>query len=166
MDYKIQRNWQELGIAPAHVLQSLTVRMTLEGTDFRLSYGRFVREKERSPLDTYRQGDILFVRQDEPEPHARAAVLIEAVKSRITNRAVIAEGEVTGHHHVAVAEQEFTIGEMIEQGQVTITWLQSETGVTVQHEEHAPVVLPPGKFRIVRQREYEYGSQAAHTIAD
>ncbi|MGH9523996.1 MAG: hypothetical protein ACRD3E_15850 [Terriglobales bacterium] len=27
-------------------------------------------------------------------------------------------------------------------------------GVRIVHEEHAPIVLPPGDYEIVRQREY------------
>lgn len=86
----------------------------------------------------YRQGDVLIERvKTLPKECAKA------------DRAVLALGEATGHCH------------QIETGAAMFVdvdgqkWLDvfSETA-TVVHEEHGPVTLPRGRYRVTIQREY------------
>ena len=90
----------------------------------------------------YRQGDILIVpvdkipdRQDELETK------------------IIAIGELTGHHHkVDEAAQLFGWNDVPQFMEV-----QGETQLT--HQEHDTINISEGKYRIVRQREFD-GTQA------
>lgn len=89
-----------------------------------------------------RQGDILF--------EAANAVPKGAKKVSATTRYIIAEGEATGHHHSVVCAPDV---EMYEH-EGTLYLRVSREGVQVEHQEHAPITLPQGTFRVRRQREY------------
>ena len=102
-------------------------------------------------MNIYRQGDVLIIQVDElpdgGEPIARD-----------NGNIVLAYGEVTGHRH-AIAD-------------VNVQWiaaadsryLVSDAPFTVRHEEHAPVAVPAGTFRVIRQREYT--PEAIRNVAD
>lgn len=99
---------------------------------------------EQARSAQYRQGDVLLVRVEEDvsgRPHRRVA--------RDAGRIVLAYGEATGHAH-AVADAEAELIEL-ETGE---RFLVTPRGVSLRHEEHDPVELPPGTYRVVRQREY------------
>lgn len=67
---------------------------------------------------------------------------------------ILAHGEATGHHHsLALAEPD------------SADWWKQDTAGDTQfvelrgraslvHQEHAPIELAPGKYRVTRQREY------------
>jgi len=63
-------------------------------------------------------------------------------------RHVLAEGEVTGHAHAVSARDV----EMFEAGGER--FLQVNAAATIGHEEHAPITLEPGVYRIIHQVEY------------
>jgi hypothetical protein len=93
----------------------------------------------------FRQGDVLLV---------AVAVLPEGAKD-ITpdDRIVLAYGEVTGHAHA--------IEEPASKARPARLWdagaerfLQVLEKTALRHEEHAPVELPAGVYRVVQQREY------------
>ena len=89
----------------------------------------------------FRQGDVLLVAVDtlpeqaQPEPRR--------------GRIVLAEGEVTGHAH-AVEERDART--FTHDGQ---RYLLAKSKAQLIHEEHAPIAVPPGAYRVVIQREYE-----------
>ena len=68
---------------------------------------------------------------------------------RDDGRIVLAYGEATGHAH-AIADADAELIEL-ETGE---RFLVTARGVSLRHEEHAAVELPPGSYRVVRQREY------------
>ncbi|MEU3011980.1 hypothetical protein [Nocardia asteroides] len=107
----------------------------------------------------YRQGDVLIVPLAEAAvPDSAAAAHGERRDGR--GRLVLALGEVTGHAHVVAAP-----GRLIrEAGAFGPMLLHLPEGGRVVHEEHAPIVLPKGWFRVVRQREYVPGS--VRVVAD
>jgi hypothetical protein len=103
-----------------------------------------------------RQGDVLVVRveaiPDEAKPVARDR-----------GRVVLAYGEVTGHAH-AIAARDATLLELDGERYLRVT-----APVTLDHEEHAAIDLPPGSFRVVIQREYvpsELPEQAWRRVVD
>lgn len=92
-------------------------------------------------MKLYRQGDVLF----------------KAVKSipeggKVRKSGHILEGEVTGHIH-RLAETQLTEAEVLECGDGLFLSVTGE-GVSIVHEEHRTLELPPGNYEIVRQREY------------
>jgi len=90
---------------------------------------------------SFRQGDVLLVEIDEIPEYAKP----ETSSGRI----VLAEGEATGHAH-AIHERDartFTYrGER---------FLLTRSKAQLVHEEHGPIDVPAGAWRVVIQREYE-----------
>jgi hypothetical protein len=72
----------------------------------------------------------------------------------------LAEGEVTGHSHQATADDAWVVGEGDERE------LSAPSGTEVKHEEHGPIDLPAGDFRITRQREIDPDTEEVRVVAD
>lgn len=82
-------------------------------------------------------------------------VMIEKVKClpeerRKCKHLILAHGEVTGHSHRIKEKQNATLYETPKDLYLEVT---SEEA-TVVHEEHHPITLPSGIYRVWRQREY------------
>lgn len=73
---------------------------------------------------------------------------------------VLAYGEVTGHSH-RIKEQD--AAELWEANGTLFLKVVADRA-TVIHEEHAPVTLPRGLYRVWRQREYT--PQAIRVVRD
>jgi len=95
----------------------------------------------------YRQGDLLFLWQE-----TRPAVDLNARQSL-----VIVAGEATGHAHRLQA------GTILEAPDGTL-FLDIPQTTQVVHEEHGPIILAPGLWLVVRQREYS--PEAIRTVTD
>ena len=91
----------------------------------------------------YRQGDVLLIRL---RPR-RWGALTRA--ERVGGRIVLAEGEATGHAHVIDSPLAYLYQDRLEN-----RYLKLDGPAQLRHEEHAPVALERGVYRIVRQREY------------
>lgn len=102
-------------------------------------------------MKMFRQGDVLIQRvgdddflnhndKDEIKPEVRAG----------RTEVVLAHGEVTGHAHAipAHAARLFAIG-------VGVALLKVREATELRHEEHSPIPLEPGSYRVIRQREYQ-----------
>lgn len=85
-------------------------------------------------------------------------VLIAAVKSipeeaRKKPNCILAYGELTGHSHRI---EKFGDAELLEhRGQLYLRVLAKSARVV--HEEHKPITLPQGLYRVWQQREYTPG---------
>jgi len=99
----------------------------------------------------YRQGDVLVVPIDEATVPAG---LIPAPRDR-SGRLVLAYGEATGHAHVASGEG---LKLLCLPDDLASMFLHVETRGRITHEEHGPIALPAGYYRVIRQREYVPGS--------
>ena len=95
-----------------------------------------------------RQGDLLIEQIDGPLP--------KYGKQTDCDNIVLAYGEVTGHAHriaspgalLFVADRPTTSGNVM-------SFFSLKEPAELTHEEHAPIKLPAGNFRVVRQREYD-----------
>lgn len=93
-------------------------------------------------------------------------VLIDQVDTDVDGQAIpreggkiiLAHGEVTGHAH-AIAQRAVRFVEVESE-----RYLSSTNPFVVRHEEHAPIKLPAGTFKVVRQREYS--PEAIRNVAD
>ena len=94
-----------------------------------------------------RQGDVLLVAVDA----LPADPLVEVPREQ--GRVVLAHGELTGHAH-AFDETGATL--LRREGSDDL-FLRLERECTLRHEEHDPIVVPGGAYRVVRQREYRPG---------
>lgn len=99
----------------------------------------------------YRQGDILIVPVAEaPEGPRQASE---------HGRLILARGEVTGHHHSVACEA----AEVIDAAEGVFLRIMAAT--ELEHQEHGSIVLAPGTYRVVRQREYQPG-ELPRQVAD
>lgn len=103
----------------------------------------------------YRQGDIMLERIDTIPAGAKE----EAPKD---GRIVLAYGEVTGHAHAFYGKgvRYFAPND---QGVAHIR-VEGEEPAMLQHEEHSTIPVPPGAYRVIRQREYH--PEELRTVAD
>lgn len=88
-----------------------------------------------------RQGDVFIERVESVSPGGEEI-------PRDGERAILEYGEVTGHAH-AIADKGATLY-AIPGGKVLQVW----EPVALRHEEHSTIKIPPGLFRVTRQREY------------
>lgn len=102
--------------------------------------------------EIYRQGDVLI---EEIGALPKGLTRREPEDGRI----ILARGEATGHHHSLDID--------------AADWWKDDKGgqfltvtdpAAVTHQEHDTIVLPPGNFRVRRQREYT--PEAIRTVAD
>lgn len=101
--------------------------------------------------EIYRQGDVLI---------ERIATLPKGLtKQKTHSRIILAHGEVTGHHHSLAADPADWWKD--DKGEQFLT--VKETAL-VEHQEHAPITLEPGHYRVLRQREYS--PEAIRNVAD
>ncbi len=100
----------------------------------------------------YRQGDVLLIQIEGLPEDARET------KPDEEHRIVLAYGEVTGHAHAVSTAQ----ADLYEAGQDRFLKIQS--GASLVHEEHSTIMLDPGTYKIVRQREYV--PQSWRVVAD
>lgn len=112
--------------------------------------------------EMYRQGDVLLVKTDR-----RPTKRFRRQRRDAERRIVLAEGELTGHAHAiadlgaALWEQRAARGERRHDGHEFERLLRVTRPVTLRHEEHDPVPLAPGTYRVLGQREYEPDSEDA-----
>lgn len=90
-----------------------------------------------------RQGDVLMIAVDAIPKDA-----VEQPRDE-SDRVVLAYGEVTGHAH-ALHEPGVAMLRAANQ-EVFLRVLEPSTLV---HEEHDRIAIPPGLYRVVRQREW------------
>jgi hypothetical protein len=94
-----------------------------------------------APVRQLRQGDVLLVPADAVPEGAKPV-------GRDAGRVVLAYGEVTGHAH-AIRSSAARLLEVD-----TERYLVTTDAVTLEHEEHGPIAVVPGTYRVVIQREY------------
>jgi hypothetical protein len=87
-------------------------------------------------MEQYRHGDLLIVRVDSVPKGCSVK------KDRI-----LAEGEVTGHHH-RLSEG----GTVLTKGDDMFLDIKEKAELT--HEEHGPILFSTGTYRVIRQREF------------
>lgn len=87
----------------------------------------------------YRHGDLLVSDADSIPQDARRL-----------HHLVLAEGELTGHSH-RIAERDAAV--LYEaRGEMFLSVVGERA--TLVHQEHGPIALGPGIYRVWRQREY------------
>ena len=87
----------------------------------------------------YRHGDVLVAATKSIPDGARRLVHV-----------TLAEGELTGHSH-RIAERNAAV--LFESGRDLFLQVVADRA-TLIHQEHGPIELPRGTYRVWRQREY------------
>jgi hypothetical protein len=107
-----------------------------------------------------RQGDI-FLEQVRELPEQVAAVEPSDRGGKPVH--VLATGETTGHAHCVAARLGVTWFVSTEPAiPPTLGWLRLTRQALLEHDEHAPVALPRGSYRVVRQRRYDPASDVVN----
>lgn len=104
----------------------------------------------------YRQGDVLVV-ESTKSPKQLTPIPLEG------GRLILAHGEVTGHAHVIVGMAELFTPSDAADLEERFLRIEGE-GAELVHDEHSTIALPPGDYRVLRQREYT--PDAIRTVAD
>jgi uncharacterized cupin superfamily protein len=97
-------------------------------------------KKMNTEMKMYRQGDVLF----------RSVNAVPAGNRMKRENGHILAGEVTGHIHRI---SDLDAAEVFEIGDRLFLSVRAG-GVSIVHEDHRAIELPPGDFEVVRQREY------------
>ncbi len=80
--------------------------------------------------------------------------------AREGNALVIAKGESTGHHHM-ITDSPAKLWELKGELYLEVTEL-----VTIMHEEHKALPIPPGIYEIGRVKEYDYFAEMEKRVVD
>jgi hypothetical protein len=97
----------------------------------------------------YQQGDVTIKPIDKIPTNANP-----------TRSRVLAEGEATGHKHLAQADD---VQLFLHQGTL---YMSAPNGTIVVHEEHRPIEIPPGEYQIGTVREYDHFGEKARPVVD
>lgn len=100
------------------------------------------RQKDQGPA-MWRHGDVLIAKIEE----------IPTFAAKRTDT-ILAYGELTGHSHQIEAPETAELWE--DNGQLYLKVVAPTA--TVVHQEHKPITLPQGTYRVWKQREYTPGS--------
>lgn len=110
-------------------------------------------------LGLIRQGDVLVV----PCPTIPENT---TPIPRENGRLVLAHGEATGHAH-AITHPDVTLVTAEQAGELRM-WMHvtAPEPVELVHQEHDTLLIPPGTYRVIRQREYTSADMAPLQVAD
>lgn len=112
----------------------------------------------------YRQGDVLIEQV--------VKLPATALKQEMSRRVILAHGEATGHQHVLETadpadwwkQAEISAANEKSSALAGDLFLSLSGLASVTHPEHATIELPPGFYRVTRQREYS--PQAIRNVCD
>jgi len=97
----------------------------------------------------YQQGDVIL---------ETVEMIPENLK---THNGVIAEGETTGHaHRVDLSGVDVFVAD---DGTL---YCEAMKEFTITHEEHKPITLPKGKYKVRKVLEYDHFAEEARVVRD
>lgn len=112
--------------------------------------------------ELYAQGDLLIERVEDLQPTGSLSA------ADGDGSIVLAEGELTGHSHAVFGRvtmfRDDSLARDVPSG-LYVGHINIEGSTArIQHQEHAPLTLPKGSYRVRRQRELE--PKDARVVAD
>ena len=128
-------------------------------------------------MEKYQQGDVVMFKVDEKyfnENTRKGEEYKSHYKGGKDQHAIVAFGEVTGHKH------QVNMKDMAEEAGVTLSMGYNRTAgvdvpegfkvidapVTITHEEHDPIKLPPGYYMVRIVREHDHIAGRTQYVAD
>ena len=128
-------------------------------------------------MEKYQQGDVVMFKVDEKYFNENTRANKECkvgYQGGKDEHAIVAFGEVTGHKH------QVNMKDMVKEAGVTLSMgYNREAGidvpegftvidapVTITHEEHKPVELPPGYYMVRIVREFDHIAGRSRYVAD
>lgn len=104
-------------------------------------------------MNQLQQGDVLI--QEISEFPA-------GVQPKKVKMAVLAEGEVTGHAHRIHEGIRF----FMDDGGSGTCYFEVDKTVSLNHEEHKTIEIPPGKYKSFIVQEFDHLEEATRRVAD
>lgn len=106
-------------------------------------------------MKMYRQGDVLIMEVKKKKKVGKCTEV-----PRDNGRIVLAYGEVTGHAHAITSPHAGLLATKAltawgTESNVEERYLTVKKTVVLEHEEHAPITIKKGVYKVVRQREYD-----------
>ena len=135
-------------------------------------------EKKIVKYNKYQQGDVVMFQVDnetfDKYANARGGDNSVNYNTQSHNNPVLAFGEATGHLHqihmkdmLDAAEVTLHMGWHREAGRdVPEAFEVREETVTLTHEEHNPLDVPPGKYVVRIVREFDHMTGRSRYVAD
>ena len=136
-------------------------------------------EKKLIEYKKYQQGDVVMFQVDDKtfEDTVKGNSSNEGTvhyNTQSHNNPILAFGEATGHIH------QIRMKDMLEKAEVTIHMPRFRTAgedtpqgfevreetVTLTHEEHDPIDVPPGKYLVRIVREFDHIANRSRYVAD
>ena len=136
-------------------------------------------EKKIVKYKKYQQGDVVMYQVDDEvfektmdnTSHSESVV---HYNTQSHNNPILAFGEATGHIH------QIRMKDMLDKAEVTLHMNRFRTAgtdtpqgfevreetVTLTHEEHNPLVVPPGKYVVRIVREFDHMTGRSRYVAD
>lgn len=91
---------------------------------------------------------------------------VELLEGKLENHSgsfIVGYGEATGHHHTVTVKRHQDM-EVVKVEGGFILRLKSEG--TVTHQEHHPIKLAPGTYRVGHEREMDWFQKVARKVID
>jgi hypothetical protein len=95
----------------------------------------------------YRQGDVLLTKISKLPYEEKQLKKVKPEHGRL----ILARGEVTGHHHSVAASKSSSL---LAGPNEEMFLLIQEGEKLLEHQEHNPVQLKEGVYKVTRQRQY------------
>jgi hypothetical protein len=125
----------------------------------------------------YQQGDVVMLKVDDDYFKKNTGSGSDSVveyHGKQPTHAIMAFGEVTGHtHQVNMANMLKEAGVTLHMGynrkageDVPQGFVVHNKSVTLTHEEHDPIKLPPGKYIIKLVQEFNHITRRAQNVTD
>jgi len=129
----------------------------------------------------YQQGDVLFIElnddeaktfQDKKESNNWRKVRVERESNGDT---VVAYGEATGHNHRFQFDSKTMINypvtgyvtDMGRRGETNaLQYVEIEKTATLIHQEHNPIQVPSGKYKVKIVREFDHIGGVTRNVVD
>ena len=124
----------------------------------------------------YQQGDVVLFQVDDEtfKDYSKSGGNIIDYNTQSLNNPILAFGEVTGHLH------QIHMKDMLDATEVTLhmsRWGEAgkdvpdafevrEEPITITHEEHNPLDVPPGKYVVRIVREFDHIAGRSRYVAD
>ena len=137
-----------------------------------------LKEKEKKVIkyNKYQQGDVVMFQVDDEtfKKYSKSGGNVIDYNTQSHNNPILAFGEVTGHLH------QIHMKDMLEEAEVTLhmgryreagkdvpeAFEVREETVTLTHEEHNPLDVPPGKYVVRIVREFDHIAGRSRYVAD
>jgi hypothetical protein len=112
----------------------------------------------------YRQGDVLLEK------------VVKIPSDSIVHDTLLVRGEGRNHgHFIQGSDLDIIRAESDDQVKLVTHYLDVRTEAMLEHllidsaiwtGEHAPIIIPPGKYRVIKQREFDPYAKAIRAVRD